>query len=1055
MIKKYSLANNVLGWLVFAVSTVVYLLTIEPTVSLWDCGEFIATAFKLEVGHPPGAPFFLMLARFFSIFTSDNAMVAKMVNTMSALSSSFTILFLFWSITHLAKKIVEKFNDTVTGAHMIAIFGSGIVGALAYTFSDTFWFSAVEGEVYALSSLFTAVVFWAILKWENEANDAHSDKWIILIAYLMGLSIGVHLLNLLVIPAIVFVYYFKKYEPSRNGIIYAGIISIVSIAFIMYGIIQGSVKVASWIELMMVNGLELPFNSGLITYIVLLIGLLGFGIYSTTKEDKPELNAALVTISSMLVGIPFIENSVILAIVLIPGIAIGSYILAKKKVAILNTVMLIITVIMIGYSSYAMIVIRSIANPPMDENNPENVFALLAYLNREQYGDRPLFFGEYYNAPLDSQDPYSEGKKSYFKKGDKYEYDVQTQHNFDERFRTVFPRMYSSNPNHVEAYKTWGDIKGKPIRVNQGGESTVINKPTFGENLRFFLKYQVGHMYIRYFMWNFVGRQNDVQSHGEITNGNWISGINGVDSMFIGNQDEITEAAKKHPARNTYYFLPLILGLVGLGFQFMKAPKDFTIVTLLFFFTGLAIVIYLNQTPYQPRERDYAYAGSFYAFAIWIGLGVIGLYEGLKKYVPSGVSAVAATLLAAIVPGLLAAENWDDHDRSGRYTARDFARNYLETCEPNALIFTNGDNDTFPLWYAQEVEGIRTDVRVVCLPLFSTDWYVDQMKRKAYESEALPISFTHDQYVQGTRDYLPVYERFKDYVDLKKVMDFVASDNEQTKVTLSNDKKLDFMPTKKLSLKVDSAKVLQAGAVKPEEANKIAKEMQLTLKSSYVLKNELMILDMLSKNSWDRPMYYSSLGTRESFGLDNFMVNEGFAYRLTPIKGNGPRIDTEKMYKNLMEVYTWGRMKEDDVHVCHFNQRTIRVIGIRQMFNDLAIALIREGKKDSAETVINKLVEIMPHDKVPFDYFTIATADVFYRLDKTAEANAIIEQYANDCIEELKYFKSLSPRFKRTVNEEEQRSMAILDRIIAKARQFKQDELVKNLSDQWTMLTQN
>jgi hypothetical protein len=1054
MIKKYSLTNNILGWLMFVVSAIVYLLTIEPTTSLWDCGEFITAAYKLQVGHPPGAPLFMLIGRFFSLFTNDVAQVAKMVNAMSALCSALTITFLFWSITHLAKKLIEKLNDSISNAQYIAIFGSGIIGALSFTFSDTFWFSAVEGEVYAMSSLFTAVVFWAILKWEDTAHEPHSDKWLIIIAYMMGLSIGVHLLNLLVIPAIVFVYYFKKFETTRKGIIYSSIISILAIAFVMYGMIQGSVKVASWIELFTVNTMGMAISSGLVIYLIILIAVLGLGLFFTTKEEKPLLNASLVTIAAMLVGIPFIENSILIAIVLIPSIFGLSYLVSKKKVSILNTAMLIVTVIMLGYSSYAMIVIRSSANPPMDENNPENVFALLAYLNREQYGDRPLFKGEYYNAPIDPQNPYADGKVSYFRTGDRYSSDVQTNYNYDSRFTTIFPRMYSSNANHVEAYKVWGDVKGTPIRINEGGEAKVIYKPTFAENLRFFFKYQVGHMYMRYFMWNFVGRQNDEQGHGEITNGNWISGINFIDSMFIGNQDKITERAKNHPSRNTYYFLPLLLGMIGLVFQLKKSSKDFTVVTLLFFFTGLAIVIYLNQTPYQPRERDYAYAGSFYAFAIWIGLGVLGIYEGLKKYAPTNISAIGATAVSLVVPVLMAAENWDDHDRSGRYTARDFARNYLETCEPNSMIFTNGDNDTFPLWYAQEVEGIRTDVRVVCLPLFSTDWYVDQMKRKAYQSEPLPISFTHDQYVQGTRDYLPVYERFTEPVELTQLIEFIASDSEQTKVTVGNNKKLNYIPAKNIRFIVDSSKVIEAGIERPEDAHKIAKEIPINLKSSYILKNELMILDMLSKNAWNRPMYYSSMGTRESFGLDNYMVNEGFAYRLSPIRSNAPRVDTEKMYKNLMEKYTWGRMNEDDVHTCHFTIRTMRVIGIRQMFNDLASELIKEGKKDSAYAVVNRLVELMPFEKIPYDFFAISTADVYYRLGKIEQANEIILQYANECIEELKYYKSVQPKFRRTVSDDEQRSMAILDRIITKAKQFNQNELVDNLNEQWAILMQ-
>src|SRR6056297_48180 len=705
---NFKTVNRISGWVIFLIAATVYLLTIEPTTSFWDCGEFIASAYKLQVGHPPGAPLFMIISRFFTFFAGgDVTQAAKMVNAMSGIASAFTILFLFWTITHLAKKMFPA-SEKLSLAQTIAIIGSGAVGALAYTFSDTFWFSAVEGEVYAMSSLFTAFVFWAILKWENIADQKYSNRWLVLIAYLMGLSIGVHLLNLLAIPAIVFVFYFKKYKITKAGMFKAFLVSMIILGAIMYVIIPGLVKVASWFDLLFVNGFGLPFKSGVIFYIVLLLALISWGLYYTSK---------------------------------------------KKKI-ILNTIILFITVIVIGYSSFAMIVIRSIANPPMDENNPETVFNLLHYINREQYGSRPLFKGQYYNAPIvDSETPHT-----YRQKNGKYikSYSLNDIYEYDERFTTIFPRMYSPDPNHVEEYKKWADIKGKKVPVsNYQGKQEIRHVPTFGENLKFFFRYQVGHMYWRYFMWNFSGRQNDTQGHGELLNGNWIRGINFIDNKHIGPQDNLPDSIKNHKARNTYFMLPLLLGLFGFFFHLKRHSNDFMVVLLLFILTGIAIVVYLNQYPMQPRERDYAYAGSFYAFSIWIGIGVAGLIEYAgKKLDHAAVPVVIAVASLVAVPGLMAMENWDDHDRSDRYTARAFARNYLNSVDENAIIFTNGDNDTFPLWYVQEVEGFRTDVRVVNLSYLTADWYIEQMMFQFYESDPLPLSMSLDDYRQGTRDYV-------------------------------------------------------------------------------------------------------------------------------------------------------------------------------------------------------------------------------------------------------------------------------------------------------------
>jgi len=763
--KEYKLINNIAGWIAFLIAAVTYLLTMEPTASFWDCGEFIATAYKLEVGHPPGAPLFMLLGRFFSLFTSDPESVAMMINALSALASAFTILFLFWTITHLARKMIVKIGEEMDMAKMISVIGAGMVGALAYTFSDTFWFSAVEGEVYALSSLFTAVVFWAILKWENVADEPHADRWIIFIAYLMGLSIGVHLLNLLAIPAIVFVYYFRKYKPDVKGIIITSVLGIVILGLVQYGIVQGLVKVAAQFELIFVNDFGLPFYSGVFGFLILLIASLGFGMYFTQFKNKPILNVIFFSIASILLGIPFFSGSTAVSVIAVLLTIAGAYLLANKQ-KLLNTILLVFTVILLGYSTFATIVIRSLANPPMDENNPENIFSLLDYLNREQYGDRPLFYGQYYSAAVIGTE---EGSPKYYPDPEtgKYKlYSHKIEVEYSPELQTIFPRMYDNDPSHIKEYEKWGGVKGRKVmatvvsRDPETGERTLVQKmvvkPTFLENLQYFFKYQVGHMYLRYFMWNFAGRQNDIQGHGGFFNGNWISGIPALDAGRTGPTASMTEEMKNNPGRNVYYLLPLILGLIGFFVHFNLHNKDAVIVSLLFFFTGIAIVIYLNQYPLQPRERDYAFAGSFYAFTIWIGLGIISLFNLARKYISPKTGAIASTVIGLLMaPVIMAVQNWDDHDRSGRYTARDFAKNYLDSCEPNAVIFTNGDNDTFPLWYVQEVEGYRTDVRVINLSLLNTDWYIDQMKRAAYDSEAVPFGLTHDQYRQGgSRDYV-------------------------------------------------------------------------------------------------------------------------------------------------------------------------------------------------------------------------------------------------------------------------------------------------------------
>ncbi len=1014
--KKYSFVNRLTGWVIFLFSAIVYLMTIEPTASFWDCGEFITTSYKLEVGHPPGAPVFMIFGRFFTLF-GDPHNAAVLINAMSALASAFTILFLFWTITHLAKKIVVK-EDVITSGNIFSVMAAGVVGSLAYAFSDTFWFSAVEGEVYAFSSMLTAMVFWAILKWENVADKPYTNRWLIFISYIIGLSIGVHLLNLLAIPAIVLVYYFRKYKPTRKGVISALVISIIILAIIMWGIIPGVVTVASWFELLFVNTFGLPYKSGALFYIALLIAAIIYGIRYTTR----------------------------------------------KRLVLWNTVVVGITVILIGYSSFALIIIRSAAKPPMDQNSPKDVFSLLSYLNREQYGNRPLLYGQYYNSPLNPADRYTEGKPVYTQLDGRYvETDRRVVPNYDDKFMTIFPRMWSSmDPAHVQAYQDWGNIKGTRIQHrNESGQTEVIVKPTFGENLRFFIRYQMGHMYFRYFMWNFVGRQNDIQGHGGILNGNWLSGINFIDEWRLGEQNNLPERYANNKARNTYYFLPLLLGLMGIFFQYnqgKEGKKDFWIVFLLFFMTGLAIVIYLNQYPLQPRERDYAYAGSFYAFTIWIGLGVLGVIDRLKKYSSEPVAAgIAGILLLILVPGIMASENWDDHDRSGRYTARDLGANYLKTCKPNGVIFTNGDNDTFPLWYNQEVEGVRTDVRVCNLSYLQTDWYINQMKRQAYESEPLPFSMNEEKYRQGTRDivYLMNNQRIKrQWIGLKEGIDFIADDNPATKLQQAGNAA--YLPKKIIKFKVDKEAVIRNKVVSEQDYDKILDTITIDLSNkNYLSKDEMMILDLLASNNWERPIYWAiTVGRDKYMNLENYFQVEGFGYRFVPLRGETSAdrmsfgtVSTEIMYDNLMNNFDYGNVNDPDVYLDENNMRMLT--NIRNSFNRLASGLIAEGKKDSAILVIDKAFELIPYSTVPFEYFSLQLADSYYAANATEKGGKILSEALNVFNDELGYFLSFRPKFLLTqsINEEIQRSLFYLQTMERTARNFNDTEMANKIRE--------
>lgn len=1015
--RQYKKFNLGLGWLTFIISGLVYLLTVEPTTSFWDCGEFISASYKLLVGHPPGAPFFMLLGRFFSLFAPDSSQVALMINSMSALASAFTIAFLFWTITHLARKIfVDNYKNPESWRYW-AVLGSGLVGALAYTFTDTFWFSAVEGEVYGLSSLFTAMVFWAILKWENIAHEPHSNRWLILIAYLMGLSIGVHLLNLLAIPAIVMVYYFKKFEVTRNNTIKALVASAVILLFILYAIIPGVPKLMGAFELAFVNGMGLPFHSGILIFGILLIGGLVYGIY---------------------------------------------YSFTRKKV-ILNTILTATAVIIMGYSSFAMIVIRSSVEPTMNQNSPDNVFSFISYLNREQYGDRPLFSGEYYNSQIDREATQeNKGAPVRVKRDGRYEtIDHRPDYVFDERTTTFFPRMYSRQQRHVEEYKRWANVDGRQVTVeDRRGNPKTITLPTFGENLKFFFNYQVRHMYWRYFMWNFAGRQNDIQGHGEVHHGNWISGIPFVDNAMYGDQSKLPDYLKNNKARNTYYFLPLILGLLGLMYQYgagREGKRSFWIVMLLFILTGLAIVLYLNQTPLQPRERDYAYAGSFYAFSIWIGLGVLALVDGLTRVVKGKVAAVTATLVSlGLVPGILAAENWDDHDRSDRTIARDLAFNYLNTIDENGVIYTNGDNDTFPLWYAQEVEGIRTDVRVCNLSYLQTPWYIDQMKRKAYESEPLPISFEHDQYETGKRDMVYLINRIQGAANLEEAMSFLRSENERTKQVPGYNGRIDHLPSKKFTMDVDSLKLLQRDFVSQQYADSIDSVMHINLEDrEYILKNEVMVLDMLAHNDWERSFFYAVTVGRDNYvSLSDYFQLEGFGYRIVPIKSSGDegmtgRVDTKKAYDNFMNVYKLDNFTHPDVYLDENHQRM--AVNIRNNMGRLATALVNEGKQDSAKTILDMALEKLPPERIPHNYFSIFLAENYYKIGEMDSGDKILNDLASQKAQELDYFLSLPPSKRNTVMSDIRRGMAIHSEIERVAKNFERQELLNKLEQEYNV----
>lgn len=1066
--KQFRRVDNILGWLSFLIAAFVYCSTIEPTASFWDCPEFITTGYKLEVGHPPGAPFFMLTANLFSQFASDPSQVAYMVNTMSALLSAVTIMFLFWSISHLTRRLLINDWSELTTGKLITIEAAGLVGALIYTFTDTFWFSAVEGEVYAYSSAFTAVVFWLILKWEDHADEPHSDRWLVLIAYMTGLSIGVHLLNLLCVPALVLVYYYRRF-PNQNpnadlrGSIAALALSIVILAAVLYGVVPGIVQVGGWFELFFVNTLGCPFNTGEIIYIALLIACIIWAIYETyTNSNEKRANIAFLCSVAML-GIPFYGHGISAVVIGVVVLALLWFILRIKhsgklliSARVKNTSLLCMLMLMIGYSSYALIVIRSSANPPMDQNSPEDIFTLGQYLGREQYGNRPLFYGQAYTSQVALEKdgeycrPVLEKGEPIYQRKDKATPDekdsyfvVRTNDQYKYAQNMLFPRMYDSG--HAGAYESWmGGVSGNQVPYDRCGEPMMIKVPSQWENLRFFLSYQCNFMYWRYFMWNFAGRQNDIQGNGELEHGNWITGFSWFDNWRLGDQSKLPDELKNNKGHNVFYCLPLLLGLIGLFWQSLRKGQNgirqFWVVFFLFFMTGLAIVFYLNQTPGQPRERDYAYAGSFYAFAIWCGIGVAAIIEEINRRLKGHEALIAAIvgIVCLLVPVQMASQTWDDHDRSGRYTCRDFGQNYLMSLqqEGNPIIFTNGDNDTFPLWYNQDVEGVRTDARVCNLSYLQTDWYIDQMRRPAYDSPSVPITWKRLEYCAGTNDYVQISpslkysldELYKTYPDeakelfgenpyeLKNILKYWVRNelNEKQrnvmKYLTGDDNSVHIIPTDTVYVTIDKEAVKKSGMMMA--ADTIPDRMTISLAGKRALyKGDLMMLEMIAQCNWTRPVYVArTVGPDNYMNLGDNFVQEGLAWRITPFTTNAPgakNFDTKRTYDNLMHRFKFGGIDKEGIYI---DETVMRMCYThRSIFVQLAMNLISEGDNKKAAEVLAYLDKKIPTSNVPVDFSSgsLDQARAYAAIGNKAKAMELAKQLWTKSQQYMNWYLSL------------------------------------------------
>jgi hypothetical protein len=1012
--------NTILGWTAFTIALITYSLTVEPSLSFWDCGEYIATSAKLEVGHPPGAPLFQMLGAFFAMFATSASKVALMVNMMSVFSSAFTILFMFWSLTLLFKNFLFKDKNDDNNTQLM-ILGSAFVGSLAYTFSDSFWFNAVEAEVYAMASLFIAILFWLGLRWEQDLDNSKGNKWLLLISLVIGLSFGVHFMALLTIPAIGFLYFFKKNNTiTIKSFLIANVVIIAVLLFIFKLLLPYTLGFFGKTEIFMVNTLGLPFNSGTVFAFLLIVAFFYFGLNYTRK----------------------------------------------KELVFYNTLLLCTLFILIGFSTWIMLPVRANADVVINENKPSDAAEVLAYYNREQYGEQHLFYGAQFSdaySGLDEENPYKDGKPNYERDYASGKYIItnnyiNSEQNTDDNHKAILPRMWSSdhnenymtfteplqfrvNPEYAEedqliqmvsdfrtAYETGRiDMEDYDEFLKTYGEYLIIEKPSFINNIKFMFEYQFGYMYWRYLMWNFVGRQNDIQGKYDNLNGNWLSGISFLDEIRLGSQSNLTPDMANNKGRNTYFFLPFILGIIGMIFHARKDLKSFYVLLALFLFTGLALKIYLNERPFEPRERDYALVGSFYVFAMWIGIGVFAVYEGIKNYIKPNI-AVPVTLAISLLstPLLMAKENWDDHDRSGKHTALAMAKAYLDSCEPNAILFTIGDNDTFPLWYAQEIEGYRTDIRIVNTSLFMTDWYIDQMKRKAYDSEPIPSSFDRKLYRGSNRDYSFLIEKTKDSILLSDLIKFISLEDERAKVELRSGQFVNYYPSNQIIIPINKENIIKNKVVSPKFYDSIVPAMQFKIKGQALYKNRLMMLDIVNENNWKRPIYFTggSFGEDDYIWMKDYLQLDGMCYKLVPVKtSNGKEspnplemgyLDSDKMFEIVMK-WDWGNSGNPEMY--HDPETRKNGITYRTNLARLMETLINEGKNDKAEKIIELAMTKMPVDL--FEYYTLVEpfAQGYYEIGKKEKARAILKQLIVKYQEELTYFSGFKPS--------EQREMAV------------------------------
>jgi hypothetical protein len=1066
MHKQFKNLNNLIGWIVCAIAALTYYFTIEPTASFWDCGEYITCAYKLEIAHPPGAPLFLIIGRLFALFGGDDpTKAAIMINLLSALSSSFTILFLFWTITRLGIKSFGQKGSDLSQGHQFAVLGAGIIGALAFTFSDTFWFNAVEGEVYSLSSFFTALVFWCILKWEEEdtINPTSALRWLLLISYLIGLAIGVHLLNLLVIPAIGFVIYFKKYQFSWKSFFVAGISSILVLGTIQNLIIPKIVKFIGDYEVFFANKLHLGYSTGTVFFLLLLlVSLTFFILYTLRKKEMHYKIAFLATIILILFSVLSAPSLIGMCLrLLLLSVMIFTIHKFKTKTITLNAVFLSFAVFLIGYSTFFILVIRSQANPPIDENNPENATNMVSYLQRDVYGEAPIIYGPYYNAPTLPPDEFGSGDPVYAKDKANNNYKVVNSRKnsipkYESEFCTFFPRMYSSQPQHVSGYKDFGNVaehhKTK-IKVSPKGDSTTLEVPTMRANLNYFFSYQLNFMYWRYFMWNFVGRQNDLSGtkHNNMK-GNWVTGFKNIDNFRLDSDtSQVIYRNKNNFATNHFYALPFLLGLLGIWFHFKRNKFDAWVVMCFFLFTGIAIIIYLNQAPEEGRERDYAYVGSFYAFAIWIGFGVLFVYDLLSKKFSTILSAIGAIVLSLVVPGIMANQGWNDHDRSNRTLARDMAVNYLQSCAPNSILFTNGDNDTYPLWYVQEVEGIRTDIRICNLSLLMTDWYIEQMCRAAYLSKPLPFTIPEEK-LEASKLEVSYYtgKEGDNLTNLKDVISYITSSDTTKKISF-NGKLIDVLPTRKFYLNVDSLKIMRNKVIDIKDTSLLEKRIIWDIgEKSYLLKSELMLLDLLAYNDWKRPIYFAaSIGDEAFMGLKKYCQLEGLAYRFVPIKQNenakDVRVNTKVMYDNVINKFQWGGMETKGLNL---DENCIQVAGyLRTQLGTLAEALIKEGKNKKAKEVLDKCLREMPEENIPYDATLFNICSSYYKLNENKIGNELAQKLFDIFEGDLKIYNNQKETHRVVYDREIKEAKEILGRLVDLAKQYNQETIGKEFAN--------